>query len=123
MKRPADQAVCPGCGISITPEQYASPAHPDRDPKSPPEPVYDVRGEHVADLCLFCDRTIPAEDGALIRELIKGRRHLLDDSTLTLPSGRVAPASEINHLMWQWGAEERQRMLAEANEAHRRHRT
>lgn len=114
MSESTKRMPCPGCGIWLTPEEYASGANPDRDPKSPPEPVHDVNGEHVADLCLFCDRSIPAEDGAAIRDLIKGRQHLLDDSSLSLPSGRIAPAAEVNHLMYQWGAEERQRMADEA---------
>jgi hypothetical protein len=122
-KKPTVWRRCPGCGISITLAQRDAPASPDRDPKSPPEPIQDLTGEHVGDLCLFCDRVIPAEDGALIRELIKTRRHLIDDSTLTLPSGRIAPAAEINHLMYQWGAEERARMVDEAIDDHRRRKS
>lgn len=105
---------CPGCGVLITREQRDAPANPDLDPKSPPEPVHDITGEHVGDLCLFCDRSIPVEDGDVIRALIKTRRHLHDDAHLTLPSGRIAPAWGINHLMYQWGAEERALMVEEA---------
>ena len=114
MEQSTKLVPCPGCGILITPDQRASPANPDRDPESPPEAVHGLNGEQVADLCLFCDRTIPAEDGDVIRELIKTRRHLHDDSELILPSGRTALAGEVNRLMYQWGAEERARIAEEA---------